>query len=142
MMNVGKDGRGPVPGLAARICKKAGIAVAAVAAALRDELKKLPVQRPPPDTMAPSQALLRALKAAQAIQKDLGDDFLAGDHVLVAVCDDRAVSKALGVASLGVDVIRSTVKALRGSSKVDSKNAEGTYDALNTYGVDLVQQGA
>ncbi len=45
---------------------------------------------------------------------------------------------ALGDAGLNKNQLIETIKQVRGGRKVEGKNAEGVYDALNKYGHDLV----
>jgi len=65
--------------------------------ALRCEtIEHLPHTRAqPPDSVAPDSALLRLLKAADALRKKGGDSHIAVDHMVLAALGDSQLSKLL-----------------------------------------------
>ncbi|EFC45337.1 heat shock protein 101 [Naegleria gruberi] len=113
---------------------------------IADELKnamntKISVQDPPVEDLAPNRRLVSVLQAAEKIKDQLDDHLLAVDHVLLALMDDSDVSNAILKATnnqLTKQVLKDTLALIRGGKKVDSKQAETGYDALNRYGVNMV----
>ena len=66
--------------------------------------------------------------AAQQFQKDLRDDYLSVEHLLLAM-NDR-----LGV---GTEELLQVLQEVRGSHRVTSQNPEDQFQALERYGQDL-----
>jgi len=125
-------------GLTKSICNKAGVDPLAVERSIRKLLVRLPVQDPPPAEISPNPALIKVLRAAVEIQKKQGDSHMAIDHLLLALAQDSEIAKAFSEAGLTSKALETAVKEVRGSKKVDSKGAEGNYEALSKYGRDLV----
>jgi len=129
-------------GLGKQILNKAGVDSITFERALKRILVKLPTQNPPPDEPASSPALIKLLKAAQEVQKKQKDNFLAVDHIIQVLPDDREFSNAMAEVNLNKKTLEETVKAVRGGKKVENKQAEQTYEALAKYGHDLVKDAA
>jgi ATP-dependent Clp protease ATP-binding subunit ClpB len=125
-------------GLARSIAQKAGVDPQSVERALRKAMVRLPSQDPAPPEPSPSNAMLKALRDAQALQKAQKDSHLAIDHLLNAIMDDKDVSSVMKELNLPKSKIEQSIKETRGSRKVESKSAESTYEALSKYGTDLV----
>lgn len=76
-------------------------------------------------------------KAAEEA-KNLKDEFISTEHVLLAMAADKGrVGQLLRDAGVSRDTILLALKELRGSQRVTSQNAEDTYQALKKYGRDL-----
>ncbi len=89
-----------------------------------------------------SRAVLTVLNTAERRATELGDDYVSTEHLLVALAADGGTGST-GAAPLLRDV-KATPEALlaafeqvRGHSRVTSQDPEGTYRALEKYGVDL-----
>lgn len=114
---------------------------------IADELKnamntKISVQDPPVEDLAPNRRLVSVLQSAEKIREQLGDHLLAVDHVLIALMEDSDVSTAISKATnnqLTKQLLKDTLALIRGGKKVESKQAESGYDALNRYGVNMVE---
>jgi ATP-dependent Clp protease ATP-binding subunit ClpB len=68
---------------------------------------------------------------AVAAQKDMRDDYLSVEHLLVAMPDKLGVSK---------DEVLAAIATVRGSHRVTSQNPEDQFQALEKYGQDLTQR--
>ncbi|KAG8762270.1 hypothetical protein FRC12_009113 [Ceratobasidium sp. 428] len=123
--------------LFASVISKAGGDVAAVNRGIQKLLVRLPTQDPPPDDTTFSSAALKVLREAQTIQKDMHDSYIAQDHIILALVKDSTIATVLKDASLTPAAIKTAVQQTRGNRRVDSKNAEEGFDALNKYAVDL-----
>jgi ATP-dependent Clp protease ATP-binding subunit ClpB len=75
-----------------------------------------------------SRDMSQALSAAEQVRKDLRDDFLSVEHLLLAL------HKQLGVTT---EQLLTALRAVRGSHRVTSQNPEDTFQALEKYGQDL-----
>eukprot|EP00043_Microstomoeca_roanoka_P007299 m.70256 g.70256 ORF g.70256 m.70256 type:complete len:889 (+) comp13768_c0_seq1:199-2865(+) len=129
-------------GLAQRVVQKSGVSLDAVQGSMRSLMAALPKQDPAPVDVSTSHKCLRFLQNAQKAQKKNGEAHMAIDHLLVALVDEKDILQALASNGLSKDLYEQVVKKIKGSSRADTKSAESTYDALNKYGVDLVQRAA
>lgn len=114
----------------------------AVNRVLNQALKKLPSQSPAPDEIPASTSLIKAIRRAQAAQKSRGDTHLAVDQLILGILEDSQIGELLKEAGVATARVRSEVEKLRGKEgkKVESASGDTTYQALKTYGRDLVEQ--
>ncbi len=77
-------------------------------------------------------------------EKDFGDDFLSVEHLLLAQFDSKnsLVQKLSEISGYDKADFTQAIKDIRGNQRVTSDNPEDTYDALNKYGRDLVDEVA
>ena len=121
---------------------KAGVDVATLTAAAEAALRSLPsatgatVQRP-----AASAALTRVLATAMDLATGMKDEYVATDHLLVALATvESAAKRVLDEAGLSADGLREGISAVRGSRRVTSEGAESTYESLEKFSVDLTEE--
>ncbi|KAJ8452273.1 hypothetical protein Cgig2_006078 [Carnegiea gigantea] len=105
-------------------------------------LKNLPSQTPPPDDIPASTSLIKAIRRAQSLQKSRGDTHLAVDHLILGIIEDSQINDLLKEAGVAMARVKSVVEKLRGKEgkKVESASGDTTFQALKTYGRDLVEQ--
>ena len=127
-------------GLAISILNKCGINVEK----LRDRTEQF-IQRQPKVSGSGSSVYLGRsldllLDRAEAHRKELEDEFISVEHLLLAYTKDDRFGKGL-FQEFGLDEARlkSTIKQIRGSQKVTDQNPEGKYEALEKYGRDLTE---
>jgi len=80
------------------------------------------------------------LKAADEAKR-LKDDYVSVEHLLLALIDeDNKAPAGRILKEVGVTHARflEALTAVRGNQRVASANPEGTYEALQKYGMDLV----
>jgi ATP-dependent Clp protease ATP-binding subunit ClpB len=129
-------------GLAAAILSKAGISVDALKVRLHRELERLP--RVSGSSGGPeihiSSRLNRLLTQVEEEAKNLKDDYVSIEHLLLAMTDDTGAAgrilKEFGVAR---DRLMRALQEVRGHQRVTSQSPEWTYQALERYGRDLTQ---
>jgi len=95
-------------------------------------------QRPAPEPILPDNAMSRALKEAEQLQKEHGDTHLSLPDLFLAICKQPSVKKMLSEASFSLSQLEQAVKELRAGRKVDSETADSNFEALLKYGRDLV----
>ncbi|HOV12568.1 MAG TPA: ATP-dependent Clp protease ATP-binding subunit, partial [Bacteroidales bacterium] len=80
----------------------------------------------------------KAVSKAADIANEMGDEFVAIEHLLLAMlsCDDTA-ARLLKDSGINAKDLRSAITDLRRGSKVNSQSAEDTYNALNKYARNL-----
>jgi ATP-dependent Clp protease ATP-binding subunit ClpB len=109
------------------------------AKSIRRRCNQLPSQNPPPTDINFSRSAIETLGRAMELSKSAGDSFLAVDHLFLACAKDKDVAEAMKEAGISLSALEQAVKETRGGKKVDSQNAEGTFEALAKYGTDLVE---
>ncbi|MDQ1750940.1 MAG: ATP-dependent Clp protease ATP-binding subunit ClpB, partial [Pseudonocardiales bacterium] len=86
----------------------------------------------------PSRSFLSVLSAAERVAKDATDEYVSGEHLLLALAEVASdVSGSFTRAGATPDALRAALAQVRGSTRVTSPDPEGTYQALEKYGVDL-----
>jgi len=89
-----------------------------------------------------AQVLGRQLEAlvdrARNLRLSWGDEFVSGEHILLAYVDDARFGSGLMRAfSLTQEKMEVAAKAVRGGNKVVDQDPEGKYEALSRYARDL-----
>ncbi|MDH4015999.1 MAG: ATP-dependent chaperone ClpB, partial [Actinomycetota bacterium] len=85
-----------------------------------------------------SQPTYKVLKAAGELARTRGDSFVSTEHVLIALSAPDAPTGALLEASgARPQALLSALDAARGGRQVDSADPEGSFKALEKFGVDL-----
>ncbi len=131
-------------GLASRILEKAGVAVAQLKARVEQEMdRKARMQGVGSgvDRIYVTQRLNQVLVAAADEAKRLRDDYVSVEHLLLALAEDGGdgAGKLLAQAGAGRDRLLEALTTVRGRQRADSENPESSYEALDKYGVDLVE---
>ena len=87
-----------------------------------------------------SASLTRVLAAALDLANGMKDDFVATEHLLIALAGvESSAQKVLLDAGLTEAGLREGLTAVRGNRRVTSQDAESTYEALEKYSVDLTE---
>ena len=98
-----------------------------------------PAPRSAPRT--PRGPLLAALATAAKRAQELDDEYVSTEHLLVGLAADGGAGRdLLRKAGAGPDELLGAFEKVRGSARVTTEDPEGTYQALEKYGVDLTQQ--
>ena len=93
----------------------------------------------------PSRALLAALEAASSVAKELDDEYISTEHLLIGLAkgdtsgSTPTVARILADAGATPEALIKALPQVRGSSRVTSANPEGTYKTLEKYGTDLTE---
>src|SRR6266480_2666659 len=129
-------------GTAAPLLRAVGADPDAVLADARDRIAKLPsaagATLSAPDMSRP---VLAALTTAAKRARELGDEYVSTEHLLVGLASDGGqAAEVLRRAGAGPDVLLEAFEKVRGHARVTSEDPEGTYQALEKYGVDLTQR--
>lgn len=126
-------------GLARRIFTKAGLDNTSVLQATDDFISQQPTVSDPSAPVLGSN-LSSLLDKARKHKKEMGDDFLSVEHLLLAFhSDQRFGQKLFKDLQLSEKALKDAVSAVRGSQRVTDQNPEGKYQALEKYGNDLTE---
>lgn len=103
-------------------------------------LVRLPSQDPPPETVSIAPAMAKVIRSATELSKTQKDSFVAVDHMILAVAQDSQVQRALADANIpNVKLLDTAVQQIRGTKRVDSKNAdtESENENLKKFTIDM-----
>ena len=125
-------------GILIPILQKAGVDLAALKAAVLDNLAAEPKVQGSTSQPQLSYGLRATLEKADDARESLGDDFISVEHfVLGSLSADSPSGKLLKNAGLTEAKAREAIQSVRGSQKVTDENPEGKYQTLEKYGTDL-----
>jgi len=91
----------------------------------------------------PDQELVKVFELATSESGTMKDDFVSTDHLLLALA--KSPSKAQNVLKLAAVTekdLLAGLQAVRGSSRVTDQSPEEKFQALEKYGIDLVQRAS
>ncbi len=131
-----QDAEGTVP----PILQKCGANLQFVKIKLNELLDRLPkVSGAAAGNQGMSQHLGRALEKAQAHARDLKDEFVSTEHLLLALVDAQETGAGALLRDQGVnrESVLNVLKEIRGNQRVTDQNPEDKYQALQRYGRDL-----
>jgi ATP-dependent Clp protease ATP-binding subunit ClpB len=133
---VGQDGGTAVP-----LLQAVGADPATVMKATSDQLARLP--RASGDTLSGpemSRPLRTALNTAEKRASEMGDEYVSTEHLLVGLAADGGpAATVLRDSGATPDALLAAFEKVRGSARVTSQDPEGTYQALEKYGIDLTR---
>ena len=133
-------------GLLPRLFNKMDVPVDSFRAELDRELERRPAVGGPgaaPGQVYVTQRLNQILVRADDEAKRLKDEYVSAEHLALAMIDEGPASAAGGVlAKFNVtrDRFFGALSEVRGSQRITSATPEGTYEALQRYGRDLVKE--
>ena len=104
--------------------------------ALEEQARRLPRVDPAPLDVGLGPAAAQVLRRAIDRSKRAGDEYLAVDHVVVELVEEKDVGGALGEAGANKREFVDAVLKLR-TGPTTSRDAEEQYEALSKYGQDL-----
>lgn len=89
-----------------------------------------------------SLAMRRVINKAGDLARELTDEYVSTEHLLIALADESegetAVSRLLNSAGASVKALREKLKEIR-KDPVTSEDPEASFDALKKYGRDLTE---
>jgi ATP-dependent Clp protease ATP-binding subunit ClpB len=125
-------------GVAGPILEKAGANLRQLRTMLDGELGRLPRQSG--GTLAAHRSFVDVINAAEREAQRMKDQFIAIEHLLLALADvDGDAKELLRLNGVRKDDLLAALRAVRGGAAVTSQNTEDTYEPLKRYGRDLVE---
>jgi ATP-dependent Clp protease ATP-binding subunit ClpB len=126
-------------GIAAPVLGKIGVAPDALRAEVDSALGELPTLASPAEPTT-SAEVLAVLRAAEREMRDLKDEYVSVEHVLLALAgDDGPAGKALRAAGATRERLLQALADVRGSHRVTDQSPEEKIQALERYGRDLTE---
>ncbi len=111
------------------LLSQVGVDPDVLAGRVHDQLLRLP-QAQGGSEPGLSRDARSVLEAADQNRRDLGDDYVSVEHVILALADQIGVTK---------DALLSALRTVRGNHRVTTPDPEQTYQALAKYGRDLTE---
>jgi ATP-dependent Clp protease ATP-binding subunit ClpB len=139
-----KQDRGLIP----RLFEKMELPLEPFVAEIEKELDKRPKVSGPgiePGKVYLTQRLGQVFVKAEEEAKRLKDEYVSVEHLMLAALDvdpKSAFRKICATFNLTRDRLFAALNVVRGNQRVVSANPEATYEALERYGRDLVQEAS
>ncbi len=126
-------------GMAPRLLEHAGVNTGILTGNIEDLLKKIPVVTGYEGALHLGTGLARALSRAEKEARDMKDDYISVEHLLLAMLEEGEpeTKDSLRQAGLSREALLNSLKAVRGNQRVTGENPEETYESLERYGRDL-----
>src|SRR5436305_1268051 len=127
-------------GVVAPVLRKLGIDPAAVSQALRPALDALPTLNGAPEPAGGSSELTQVLRDAEGEMRELKDEYLSTEHLLLALAKHPGgAGDALRVSGATREELLKALGEVRGSHRVTDQNPEDKFQALERFGRDLTE---
>ena len=131
-------------GLTPQLLRKMGVTVESLQAAAEAKLNQIPsvTGSREADRFYITADADAALQDAEEEAKAMADDYVSVEHLFLGLIDQArdAVAELLHTYGIRKEGVLQALQTIRGSQRVTTDNPEGTYDALEKYGTDLVKR--
>ena len=122
------------------LLQRAGVNVTGLLAGADEQIKKLP-QVQGQELVQPGRDLLSLLQATEKEAMKRGDQFVASELFLLALCDFKGdLGKLAKTNGMNRKSLESAIDAVRGGQNMDSADAEDQRESLKKYCVDLTER--
>ena len=132
-------------GLIPNILEKMDISLKSLKSSINFELKKLPqIHGDGIDSqgVVASRKINEILIKSEEISKNFKDSYISVEHVMLAIIDmksNTSINNILNKYNINRDNFLKILSQVRGNQRVETKDPEGTYEALARYGTNLVE---
>jgi ATP-dependent Clp protease ATP-binding subunit ClpB len=128
-------------GIVVPVLQKVGVNVTRLRSEVEAARSRLPTQYGGSQPTI-SRELNEVLDRAEAAARDLKDEFVSTEHLLLALADKRASTTHELLAAQGAtpEALRQALEQVRGSHRVTDQTPEEKYQALQRYSVDLTER--
>ena len=128
--------------LIAKLLQKMGIPLDSFERAVEEKINALPKVSGGQQYF--SQDANKIVMNAEDHAKAMGDEYVSVEHIFLALLKDgdktiRELFKEFGITK---EKFLAALSSVRGNQKVMTDNPEGTYDALNKYGYEMVERAS
>ena len=131
-------------GLIPQLLRKMEISVESLNAAALQELKKIPgvTGSREADKFYITADVDATFNAAEEQAQTMKDEFVSVEHLFLGLLETAkgAVGELFRLYNIRYEDCLQALQSVRGNQRVTSDNPEGTYDALEKYGTDLVKR--
>ena len=131
-------------GLIPQLLRKMDVTVESLEAAAAAELRKIPAVTGSRDAdrFYITADVDAAFQKAEEEAKTMKDEFVSVEHLFLGLLETArgGVKTLFDTYRITKENVLKALQAVRGNQRVTSDNPEGTYDALEKYGTDLVKR--
>ncbi len=131
-------------GLIPQLLKKMDVTVESLEAAAEAELRKIPGVRTSQamDSFYVSADVQAAFNAAEQQAQTMKDEYVSVEHLFLGLLETARgdVKELFKTYQITRERVLTALQEVRGNQRVTTDNPEGTYDALEKYGTDLVKR--
>jgi ATP-dependent Clp protease ATP-binding subunit ClpB len=142
----GAEGGSSGAGIVVPVLRKLGVEPAAVRSAVGqalEELPKLTTSAGREEAGGGSSELVQVLRAAETEMRELTDEYVSTEHLLLALAaHPGAAGDALRSSGATREELLKALTEVRGSHRVTDENPEEKFQALERYGRDLTEAAA
>jgi ATP-dependent Clp protease ATP-binding subunit ClpB len=125
----------------ASLLQRAGVNVPPLKAALEKAVARLPKVEGAGGEVQVGRDLANLLNLTDKQAQKRGDQFIASEMFLLALCDDKGeTGRLLKEHGVQKKALEAAIEAVRGGQNVDSQEAEGSREALKKYTLDLTER--
>ena len=128
------------PGIATALLEHLGVDVSTFMTRVRADMQALP-SASGSTVAAPqlSQLTFKILNDADVLAKERGDEYVSTEHLLIALAQsgDSDAKKILATVGATGESLLQALLETKGSARVSTQDPEGTFQALEKYGIDL-----
>ena len=131
-------------GLTPQLLRKMDVTVESLEAAAEAELRKIPGVRTSQamDSFYVSADVQAAFNAAEQQAQTMKDEYVSVEHLFLGLLETArgGVKELFKTYQITKERVLKALQEVRGNQRVTTDNPEGTYDALEKYGTDLVKK--
>ena len=131
-------------GLTRQLLRKMEVTVESLEAAAIAQLRKIPAVKASreADRFYISADMDAAFTAAEAQAQAMKDEFVSVEHLFLGLLEAArgSVKQLMDTYRITKEETLKALQGVRGNQRVTTDNPEGTYDALEKYGTDLVKR--
>jgi ATP-dependent Clp protease ATP-binding subunit ClpB len=125
-------------GIATALLATVGVDVPALTTKVRTAVEALPSASgatvSAPQLSGQSYAVVNA---AKKLADERGDEYVSTEHLLIGLAEEGSTKEILSQAGASAQALLEALQTMRGGARVTSPDPEGTFQALEKYGVDL-----
>lgn len=127
-------------GIVKPLLQKIGVNLGQLNSMVDSELGRLPETSGSDEPIGAGPEAVKVLNAAAKQAATMGDEYVSTEHLLIALTQvDDTAKRLLELNAINEADVLTALKDIRGGQTVTDQNPEDKYQALEKYGIDLVQ---
>ncbi len=127
-------------GIVKPIIQRIGANLSQLSTMVDSELKRIPKVSGSNIQTGASPVVVKVFEKAQDLAKQMQDQFVSTEHLLLALTEvEDQAKRLLQMNGVNTADIQQALKAVRGSQQVTDQHPEDKYQSLERYGKDLVE---
>jgi ATP-dependent Clp protease ATP-binding subunit ClpB len=122
-------------GIVQPVLRKSGVVVPRLANQVESEVATFPTQQGSDSPPTLDRGLTKMFAHAETIAKELGDDYVSTEHLLLAMTEAKGTTarRLMEGEGLDADGLRGALAEIRGSHRVQDQEPENQYQSLERF---------